>query len=248
MNFSRDSIYAKPLGEVADFSFDENVANVFPDMISRSVPGYSTMVQTIGHLAGKFAQPNSYIYDLGCSLGAATIAMKQHIQAAGTQIIGVDNSEAMVSRCQSNVNAWKGDVPVTIRCEDILDTEFQPCSVVAMNFTLQFIPPEQREQLIRKIYDALLPGGIFLLSEKVRHEDTQAESVLNELHHDFKRMNGYSDLEISQKRAAIENVMRIDTPEKHIERLSNVGFDTVQNWYRCFNFTSWFAIKSEQNK
>lgn len=246
MSFTRDSIYAKPLGEVADFSFDENVANVFPDMISRSVPGYSTMVQTIGHLAGKFSQPNSHIYDLGCSLGASTIAMKQHVHAPGVEIIGIDNSEAMVVRCQSHVNAWKGDVPVHIRCEDILDSELKPCSVVAMNFTLQFIPPEQREELLQKIYDALLPGGIFLISEKVRHEDAKVEEVLNELHHDFKRMNGYSDLEISQKRAAIENVMRIDTPESHIERLQKVGFSTVQNWYRCFNFTSWFAIKSEQ--
>ncbi|CUS47145.1 MAG: tRNA (cmo5U34)-methyltransferase CmoA [Idiomarinaceae bacterium HL-53] len=247
MTFSRDSIYAQPLGEVADFAFDEKVANVFPDMISRSVPGYATMVQTIGHLAGKFAQPNTRIYDLGCSLGASTIAMKQHVRAEGVEIIGVDNSTAMVERCQAHVDAWKGDVAVTIRCEDILDTVLEPCSVVVLNFTLQFVAPELRDALMQKIFDALVPGGLLLLSEKVRHEDTVADQVLVDLHHDFKRMNGYSDLEISQKRAAIENVMRIDTPEIHTERLQRVGFSSVQNWYRCFNFTSWFAIKGEQS-
>lgn len=243
MSSPRDSIYATPQGEVADFAFDDRVAEVFPDMISRSVPGYATIVQTMGMLAGQYAQENSKVYDLGCSLGATSIAMKQHIKQAGVEIIGVDNSEAMVQRCQAHVNAWRGEVPVHIECADILDVSLEPCSVVAMNFTMQFTDPDQREALVQKIYDALLPGGILLLSEKVRHLDETAENILVDLHHEFKRQNGYSELEISQKRAAIENVMRIDTPGQHIARLGEAGFSTVQNWYRCFNFTSWFAIK-----
>lgn len=243
MSSPRDSIYATPQQQVDDFAFDNRVADVFPDMISRSVPGYSTIVQTIGMLAGQFAQENSKVYDLGCSLGATSIAMKQHIKVPGVSIIGLDNSEAMVARCQAHVNAWRGDVPVYIECADIVEAPLAPCSVVAMNFTMQFIEPEQRQALVQKIYDALLPGGILLMSEKVRHLDETAEDILVNLHHEFKRQNGYSELEISQKRAAIENVMRIDTPGQHIARLGEAGFSTVQNWYRCFNFTSWFAIK-----
>lgn len=243
MTSSRDSLYATPLAEVGHFAFDERVAEVFPDMISRSVPGYATMVQTIGKLAGKYAQDNTLIYDLGCSLGATSIAMKQQITAQGVTIIGLDNSPAMVQRCQAHVDAWRGEVTVDIQCADIITEPLQACSVVAMNFTMQFIPPEQRAALIEKIYTALLPGGILLLSEKVRHEDERAEDLLVELHHEFKRENGYSNLEIAQKRAAIENVMRIDSAEQHAERLIQAGFSTVQNWYRCFNFTSWFAIK-----
>ncbi len=243
MSSPRDSIYATPLGDVANFAFDDRVAEVFPDMISRSVPGYSTIVQTIGLLAGKYAQENTRVYDLGCSLGATSIAMKQHIKAAGVTIVGLDNSEAMVRRCQAHVDAWRGAVPVEIKCADITEAPLEPCSVVAMNFTMQFIAPEKRAALVQKIYHALLPGGILLLSEKVRHEDLVADALIEELHHEFKRQNGYSELEISQKRAAIENVMRIDTAEQHAARLSNAGFSTVQNWYRCFNFTSWLAIK-----
>lgn len=243
MSTPRDSIYASPLGDVANFAFDDRVAEVFPDMIRRSVPGYATIVQTLGLLAGKYAQDNALIYDLGCSLGATSIAMKQHVKAKGVTIVGLDNSEAMVQRCQAHVNAWRGDVPVEIKCADIVEEPLEPCSVVAMNFTMQFIAPEQRAALVQKIYDALLPGGVLLLSEKVRHDDQVADDLIVELHHEFKRQNGYSELEISQKRAAIENVMLIDSVEEHTARLSAAGFSTVQNWYRCFNFTSWFAIK-----
>jgi|SRR5690554_3102595 len=243
MSSPRDSIYAQPLNEVANFAFDDRVAEVFPDMISRSVPGYATMVQTIGVLAGRYAQPNTRVYDLGCSLGAASIAMKQHIQAEGVTIIGLDNSAAMVQRCQAHVNAWRGQTPVHIECADILEAELEPCSFVAMNFTMQFIEPGRREALVAKIFNALTPGGMLVLSEKVRHEDPRADDVLIDLHHEFKRQNGYSELEIAQKRAAIENVMLIDSEAEHYARLQAAGFTTVQNWYRCFNFTSYFAIK-----
>lgn len=243
MQSSRDSIYATPLGQVDNFAFDTKVAEVFPDMISRSVPGYTTMVQTLGMLAARFAQPNTKVYDLGCSLGAVSIAMKQQIEVADVEIIGVDNSPAMVERCQTHVNAWRGATPVHIECADILDYELQPCSVVAMNFTLQFIPPEQRKALLTKIFNALQPGGVLLLSEKVKHSHALAEEVIVDLHHNFKRLNGYSELEIAQKRAAIEQVMRIDSAETHQQRLNEIGFNPVQNWYRCFNFTSWFACR-----
>lgn len=243
MNVTRDAIYATPYAELGDFTFDDKVADVFPDMINRSVPGYATMVHTIGRLTERFAQPDTSLYDLGCSLGAATLAMKQNIQVEGCRIIGIDNSPAMVERCQNHVDAFRGDTPVSIQCADILDVDFAPCSVVVLNFTLQFIESERREALLARVFEALRPGGLLVLSEKVREDDSQSDQVLIDLHHDFKRDNGYSELEISQKRAALENVMRLNTLSEHLQRLERVGFSHVQNWYRCFNFTSTFAIK-----
>lgn len=243
MNTKRDAIYAKPYAELGNFTFDDKVADVFPDMINRSVPGYATMVHTIGRLTARFAQPGTSLYDLGCSLGAATLAMKQNTQVEGCHIIGIDNSPAMVERCQNHVDAFRGATPVRIECANILDIEFVPCSVVVLNFTLQFIEPELREELLERIYAALRPGGLLVLSEKVREDNPQSDQVLIDLHHDFKRDNGYSELEISQKRAALENVMRLNTLPEHLKRLERVGFQHVQNWYRCFNFTSSFAIK-----
>ncbi|GAB3003990.1 carboxy-S-adenosyl-L-methionine synthase CmoA [Psychrosphaera aestuarii] len=239
----RDNIYASPQAEVKDFTFDRSVVEVFPDMIQRSVPGYSTIVSSIGQLAKQYQQPNSTIYDLGCSLGAATISMRKFVDANACNIIGVDNSEAMVERCKLHVNSFKSEVPVEIICADIKDIEIANASVVVMNFTLQFIPQEQRLDLLKKIYSGLKPGGIFILSEKFIFDDVKINDSLNELHLDFKRANGYSELEISQKRSAIENVMKVDSFQTHLDRLSNVGFGHVSSWYQCFNFGSFIGIK-----
>lgn len=239
----RDNIYANPQNEVKDFTFDPSVVEVFPDMIQRSVPGYSTIVSSIGKLAQQFQQENSVIYDLGCSLGAATIAMRKFVTAKDCRIVGVDNSEAMVERCKLHVNAFKSDVPVEITCADINDVDISNASVVVMNFTLQFISPELRKKVVQKIYDGLKPGGVFILSEKFRFKDPIIDTTLNDLHLDFKRANGYSELEISQKRSAIENVMKIDYHDTHLERLSEIGFKSVSCWYQCFNFGSFIAVK-----
>lgn len=240
----RDNIYATPQDKVEDFTFDRSVVEVFPDMIQRSVPGYTTIVSSIGKLAKQFQQSNSNIYDLGCSLGAATISMRKFVDADNCKIIGVDNSEAMVERCRLHVNAFKSDIPVEIQCNDINNIEIKDASVVVMNFTLQFIAPEQRQALVQKIFDGLKPDGVFILSEKFRWQDENINNALNDLHLDFKRANGYSELEISQKRSAIENVMKIDYHDAHIQRLNDVGFNSVSCWYQCFNFGSFIAIKS----
>lgn len=244
INNSRDNIFAAPLDSMGDFQFDQQVAEVFPDMIQRSVPGYSNIITAIGMLTKRFSQPNSVLYDLGCSLGAATLEMRRNIEQENCQIIAVDNSPAMIERCQRHLNAFKGNTPVTIMCKDIQDTDINNASVVILNFTLQFIEPQSRQALINKIFQGLNPGGILLVSEKLRFENETAQSLLTDLHHDFKRANGYSELEISQKRNALENVMLTDTQEQHMERFTNAGFNTSELWFQCFNFCSMIAVKS----
>ena len=238
----KDSIYANQQ-EVKDFSFDANVVEVFPDMIQRSVPGYTTIVSTMGKLAGKFAQNNSNLYDLGCSLGAVTLSMRRNIKSENCKIIAIDNSAPMVERCRLHLKAFKSDIPVEVALADINEVELNNASVIAMNFTLQFIPQAQRFDLLKKLYDSLKPGGVLLLSEKFRVEKEQSDNLLIDLHHDFKRHNGYSELEISQKRTAIENVMRTDYLNTHLKRLADIGFNQTQVWYQCFNFCSMIAIK-----
>ncbi|TMO69564.1 carboxy-S-adenosyl-L-methionine synthase CmoA [Pseudoalteromonas aurantia] len=237
-----DSIYATEQ-QIKDFSFDENVVEVFPDMIQRSVPGYATIVSTMGKLAGQYAQSNSNLYDLGCSLGAVTLSMRRNIEKQNCEIIAVDNSKAMVERCQLHLKGFKSDVPVNVVLGDITELELKNASVVALNFTLQFIPQEQREDVLKRIFNSLKPGGVLLLSEKIKGENELTDNLLIDLHHDFKRHNGYSELEISQKRTAIENVMRPDTLSTHLERLNTIGFSQTQVWYQCFNFCSLVAIK-----
>ncbi|MEO2280806.1 carboxy-S-adenosyl-L-methionine synthase CmoA [Pseudoalteromonas pernae] len=239
---AKDSIYASEQ-HVKDFTFDAKVVEVFPDMIERSVPGYATIVSTLGKLAGKYAQDNSNLYDLGCSLGAVTLSMRRNLNHSGCEIIAIDNSQAMVERCRLHLEGFRSTVPVRVELGDILDAKLENASVIAMNFTMQFVEPEQREALLRRIYNALKPGGVLLLSEKLRGENQEVDELLIDLHHDFKRANGYSELEISQKRTAIENVMRTDTLTTHLERLQSLGFSQTQVWYQCFNFCSMVAIK-----
>ena len=238
-----DLIFSNQQKQIKDFAFDAQVVEVFPDMISRSVPGYNTIIDTIGRLSQRFVTNDSNVYDLGCSLGAATLAMRRAITASNAKIIGIDNSAAMVERCQIHVNAFKGDTPVEISEGNILDAPIENASMVVLNFTMQFIDPSQRQTLINKIADGLNPGGLLLLSEKITDNNATCNELLIDLHHDFKRANGYSELEIAQKRTALENVMRPDSLETNKDRLQQAGFSHVTPWFQCFNFFSLIAIK-----
>lgn len=241
---NKDQLFATPIAQLGDFCFDEQVANVFPDMIQRSVPGYSNILSAIGMMTERFAQPGSRLYDLGCSLGAATLMMRRHLPHPDCTIIGIDNSPAMVERCRNHLSAFKSAVPVEIREGDVCDVAIEDASMVVLNFTLQFIDPAQRLPLLQRIYQGLRPGGLLILSEKFKFEDEPVSDLIIDLHLDFKRANGYSELEISQKRTLLENVLRADTVATHKARLAEAGFIHSDLWFQCFNFGSLVAIKS----
>jgi tRNA (cmo5U34)-methyltransferase len=239
----KDSIYTSPVGEIEPFKFDETVAKVFPDMIVRSVPGYNTIISAIGLLAEKFAQPDSICYDLGCSLGAATLSMRHHIAEKYCRIIAVDNSQAMLQHCEKLIAQDHSQIDVELQCSDIRNISIVDASVVVINFTLQFIPINDRQELLNNIYQGLLPGGILIISEKISFDDSQQQALQTEMHHIFKKANGYSDLEISQKRTALENVLIPETFKQHQQRLLNAGFNSAEIWFQYFNFASMLALK-----
>jgi len=215
---------------------------VFPDMIKRSVPGYETIIAMTGSLADRYVRPGTHCYDLGCSLGASLLAVAQATADRPRHLLGVDNSPAMISRCRDILSGEKVE-DIELLCADILDVPIANASLVVLNFTLQFVPPEQREALLARIWAGINPGGILILSEKVAFDDAHHNELMIELHHNFKRANGYSDLEISQKRTALENVLLPETLNTHRERLKKVGFNSVDVWFQCFNFASMIAIK-----
>lgn len=238
-----DRIYQKPHGHLVDFRFDDAVADVFPDMIRRSVPGYESIISMLGVFAHQYVVDGSHLYDLGCSLGAASLAMGRHVTASDCHLVAVDNSDAMIARCEHNLSQAALPISIELRCEDVEATEIRNASLVALNFTLQFIAPEKRLPLLRSIADGTREGGALVLSEKICFDDAAEQQLQETLHHGFKRANGYSDLEISQKRQAIENVLIPDTLDVHKERLFTAGFREVQCWFRCFNFISLIAVK-----
>lgn len=242
----KDTIYTNEQ-EVVDFTFDEKVVSVFPDMINRSVPGYPTIIKMIGSLAERYVQPNTRCYDLGCSLGASTFAMRHHVQGEGVEIISVDNSQAMLDQFQQAIaldSKERGDaVSVQPQLGDIAEIDIQNASMVVLNFTLQFIPVAQRDAMIQKVYDGLVDGGVLVLSEKLVFDDGHMNELYIDLHHNFKKSQGYSDMEIAQKRSAIENVLVPETMATHKNRFASAGFASSDVCFQCLNFASFVAIK-----
>ncbi len=244
MSQKSDNLFETPWQSQGSFRFDENVARVFPDMIRRSVPGYGHVIGLSGLIAKRYAISNTALYDLGCSLGATTLSMAQTVTKSGCEIIAVDSSQAMLHQAQKELaGKLNNSLPISWIKSDITTIDFVPCSVVALNFTLQFVALDQREILLKRIYTALRPGGVVVLAEKIIQESKKSESLINEFHMDFKRANGYSELEISGKRQAIENVLIPETSRTHTNRLRRAGFSEVTEFFNCLNFKAWVASK-----
>ena len=237
----KDRVFSQALSDVRAFEFNQTVADVFEDMISRSVPGYGLLLHMIGLYASIFIQPDSRIYDLGCSLGEATRIIAERTKDIDCSITAIDNSTAMIEKCKQNTISTD---KVSWRCEDIRQTAINNASMVVLNLTLQFLPPAERVQLLQKIVSGLNSGGILVLSEKVVFTSAQENERMVQLHQGFKKTMGYSDLEISQKRNALEHVLIPDNEQQHVQRLKDVGFDEVYQCFRSFNFVSYLAIKN----
>lgn len=241
----KDRLYAAGADGPESFVFDDRVVRVFPDMIRRSVPGYPLIVPLTALLARRYAQDGSRLYDLGCSLGAVALAMSKAVAARDAEIVAVDKAPAMIEslRAVLETRTEPGAVPIRTLCRDLLETPIESASVVVLNFTLQFIPQRQRLPLLRSIAAGLLPGGVLLLSEKTRFADPLEQQLQTDWHHDFKRAQGYSDLEIARKRDALEKVMRPDTLAQHHRRLSRAGFGASYTWFQAFGFAAVLAFR-----
>ncbi len=236
----KDRVFAKPLSDVKAFEFDEQVARVFRDMISRSVPGYELILHLIGLYANVFAQRASNIYDLGCSLGEVTQIVAEATSGLDCTIFAVDNSAAMIDKCRQR---YPETVNIEWQCMDIQQVDIANASLVILNLTLQFIEQEKRQSMINKIYQGMNPGGVLVLSEKVLFDENLENERMVQLYQAFKKTQGYSDLEISQKRSALENVLVSDRQTVHRQRLEQAGFNEIYQYFRAFNFVSYLAIK-----
>jgi len=240
---SKDEIYKQQTDPAVPFKFSEQVVKVFPDMIERSVPGYRLLLDLTPILVRRAVQPATRIFDLGCSLGAATLAARRAVQEHDVTITAIDNAPEMVARCQTLIEQDNSRVPVEVLEGDIRDAYIDNASVVLVYFTLQFLPTRARDELIANIYRGLVPGGMLILAEKIAFEPDSAQSWMDDHHHDFKRAQGYSDLEIARKRQALENVLVPETRRAHHDRLKAAGFSEIHDWLQCFNFTCIAAVR-----
>jgi tRNA (cmo5U34)-methyltransferase len=236
----RDNLFNANI-DIADFRFDKEVVEVFDDMVRRSVPGYDSMIQMIGLIARMYGQDNTNYYDLGSSTGAISLAIALNNKHQKNTFFAIDSSEEMVSKCKQNLESKIDNLQAT--CADINQIHIENASIVVLNLTLQFIDVKDRSNLIKKIYEGLNPGGVLIISEKIHFEDKETQDQITNLHIDFKKENGYSELEIANKRQAIENVLITDTKAIHIERLKDSGFKDTSCFFQCLNFVSFLSVK-----
>lgn len=238
----RDRVYREPKSQIVDFVFDESVADVFPDMIRRSVPGYETVIPITGMLAAEHLQcrpaERRLAYDLGCSLGATTAAVLRQLGNQPARIVAVDRAPAMIARARDVID----DPRVSFEIADVTTLTLEPAAVVLMNFVLQFIDPAERVPLLKRIRQALAPDGMLIVSEKLRFDNPDTQALFERAHLDYKRANGYSELEISQKRSALEKVMIVDTEAEHRSRFEAAGFTTTNRWFQCLNWVSYIIF------
>ena len=243
----RDQLFEQLPQGMNDFVFDERVVRVFPDMINRSVPGYGLILPMLGVLARRCVLPGSRVYDLGCSLGAVSRVVRDAVSAPDVRIIAVDNSADMLSRfgqdLQQQPQLQPGRPQIELVFGDISTTPIEDASLSVLNFTLQFIRRDLRQDLLARIAAGTRPGGALVLSEKIRFSDAEEQALQTDWHHDFKRAQGYSELEIARKRDALEQVLIPDTEEEHLARLQAAGWSKAVRWFQCFNFVSYLAIR-----
>ena len=236
----RDNLFNKK-SDIADFRFDQDVVKVFDDMVRRSVPGYDSMIQMIGLIARMYGQDNTNYYDLVSSTGAITLSIALNNKSKNNQFFAIDSSKEMVEQCEKNLHSKVDNLQAI--CDDINQVQIKSASIVVLNLTLQFIDVNLRFNLIKKIYDGLESGGILIISEKIHFEDAVMQNQITKLHMDFKKENGYSELEIANKRQAIENVLITETKEQHLNRLRDCGFVETSCFFQCLNFVSFLSVK-----
>ena len=234
-----DNIYKNGDFNHLPFSFNEEVTQVFEDMINRSVPGYISSLKMTKEITTKLFQKDSNFYDLGCSIGAVTIQVSDIVKTKKGNILAVDNSEAMINFCKSRIK----DSHISFILDDITKIEIENASVASLNFVLQFLEPSVRLNFLKGVFKGLIKGGALLLSEKFSFDSNKEEESVSRIHHSFKLSNGYSELEVSRKRDALEGVLISQSQAENEELLYESGFSEIRKVMKNLNFVTYVAIK-----
>ncbi|HMB96444.1 MAG TPA: carboxy-S-adenosyl-L-methionine synthase CmoA [Tepidisphaeraceae bacterium] len=241
-----DDVFEQTASRASDFKFDQHVAEVFDDMLVRSVPFYLEQQAMIREIGRKFHIPGTDVYDLGCSLATTLINLSTAIEAAG-KFIGYDNSAPMLEQAKQKVDQRGLSDRIELRLADLNDDlpplRVENASVVTMCWTLQFIRPFRRDSLIRSVYDGLCSGGVLLVTEKILTGSSDMNRFFIDFYYNFKKRNGYSENEILRKREALENVLIPYRISENYELFRRNGFEIVETFFQWFNFAGFLCVK-----
>lgn len=226
-----------------DFIFNERVAQVFDDMLDRSIPFYREVIVSIARILGSTLKNGAQIVDLGCATGATLLQLSSLLEEKNFQYLGIDNSPAMLDKAQLKAELFSKQENLNFIQDNIMDVNQPDTAAFILNYTLQFIRPLNREHFLKRLFTNLSPGGICILSEKtISHHPNLNRSYID-IYHQFKKERGYSELEIAKKREALENVLIPCSLEENRSMLQSAGFVEVEPFFQWFNFVSFLAIK-----
>jgi tRNA (cmo5U34)-methyltransferase len=238
----KDKVF-KEKKKVEDFKFGAHVVSVFDDMVTRSVPFYLEIQRMMTEIAKDFAIPGTNIYDLGCSTGTTLLNLDKVLPLDVT-MIGIDDSKEMLEKCKNNFETEKVKRKYDLQLLDLnKGVKIENASVVVICLTLQFIRPLYREKLIADIYNQMNDNSCLILIEKVLGEDSLFNRLFIDYYYDYKRRNNYNEMEISQKREALENVLIPYKLMENRELLIDKGFKHVETFFKWYNFCGMVAVK-----
>ncbi|MFN5352053.1 MAG: carboxy-S-adenosyl-L-methionine synthase CmoA [Alphaproteobacteria bacterium] len=245
MTKPKDNVFDFKDKKVEDFKFNTQVVSVFDDMVTRSVPYYEEMQRMISELAKDFVSPNSNVYDIGCSTATTFCLLDKVITEPNVNFIGYDNSNEMIKKAKQKLKENGVERQVSFECADLNKNSLriENASLITFILTLQFIRPLNREKIMKQIFDGLNDNGALILVEKVTSEDTIFNRLFINHYYDFKRRNGYSEMEIANKREALENVLIPYRMEENFDLLKNAGFKQIEVFFRWYNFCAIIAVK-----
>ncbi|MCK5350216.1 MAG: carboxy-S-adenosyl-L-methionine synthase CmoA [Desulfobacula sp.] len=239
---NKDRVFAQKMKQVLPFEFDEKVAHVFNDMLDRSVPLYQESIKLQARLISRFYQQGTIIYDLGCSNGNLGLMILNEFKGKELLMLAVDSSSPMIEKYRARLEKTQKE-SVDLICDYIENISISNASIVIINLTMQFLDMDTRAELVKRIYRGLVRGGILLLTEKITQDDIVFKSLYEDCYKKFKLENGYSELEISQKRDALEKVLIPETIYDHEKRIKHAGFKNFDIFLKWFNFASMIAYK-----
>lgn len=240
----RDEVFREKYSKPSDFKFSSKVAGVFDDMVNRSVPYYEEMQRMISELAADHAVKGTNIYDLGCSTGTTMIHMDQLVEES-IKFIGVDDSKDMLDKCRNKLLQLDIKRPYDLVVADLnKDVQISNASVVVLCLTLQFVRPISREKLVKQIFNGLNNDGALIIVEKILAEDSRFNRDFIKYYYDMKRRHHYSEMEIAQKREALENVLIPYKLSENVTLLRDAGFEHVEIFFKWYNFAGFIAKKA----
>ncbi len=238
-----DRLYRNPAPIYEDFNFNEQVAEVFDDMLARSVPCYSQVIGMTASLLSKFLVKGDSVFDMGCATGNTLLQLSRRLSDLELRFTGLDNSPAMIAKAQRKTEMFTGKQQLNFVEADIFNAGIHQGGAIILNYTLQFIRPMQRLDFLKRLYGCLRPGGILIISEKTVAADSLLNRAFIDFYLQFKKKQGYSELEIARKREALENVLIPFTIEENRKMVEQAGFSTIETFFQWFNFTSFVAVK-----